>query len=239
MEKEQAAQEESKKEEASNSSESLKEVGAFLDEVLKAAREDYKLEAIDKHNIQLSQIRQCIYMSATIGFAIAGLIVLTPYWGGASAPLAVGPVIFTILCAALLACIGSFIFGVFCLRGENTTVPIVDASFIDRADTAWGDDGSFCVHEAKVNWIVRYDEVIKEARDTVDRKGKKIRTLNLAILCAAVMAAVGAAAAFSTSLLENYVRQRTETATAEKTVNDQGSIHDQDAERKEISRFGR
>ncbi len=231
MEKEQAAQEESKKEEASNSSESEKEVAAFIYEVLKAAREDFKLEAIDKHSIQLSQIRQSIYMSATVGFAVAGLIVLTPYWSGPSAPLTVGEFTFTILCLSLIGCVGAFVFGVFCLRGETSTVPIVDPSFADRAETAWADDGSFCVHDAKVNWLIRYDEVIQEARDSVDRKGKKIRILNLAILCAAVLAAVGAAAAFSTSLLENYVRQRAEAIIIEKTVNNQGPIQIENSKR--------
>lgn len=222
MEKQQAVQEESKTEGASNTSRES-ELNAYLDEALKAARDERKLWACDMHNVQLSQIRQSIYISATIGFAVAGLIVLTPYWGGHEAALRVGPFIFSTLCFALAACVGTFIYGAFCLRGESSTIPLADVSYIDRVDSAWAADGDHRVYESKVEWLAALDETIREHREATHRKGKKIRTLNLAILCAAVVAAVGAAAAFSTTLLEKYVDQR----AAETAVGNSGPLSGQ------------
>lgn len=229
MEKQPTVEEVTQTEGTSNTSREA-ELNAYLDEVLKAARDERKLWACDMHNVQLSQIRQSIYISATIGFAVAGLIVLTPYWSGHEAVLWVGPFIFSILCFALVACVGTFIYGAFCLRGESYTIPLADVSYVDRVDSAWSDDGDHRVYESKVEWLAVLDETIREHREATDRKGKKIRTLNFAILCAAVVAAVGAAAAFSTTLLEKYVNQRAaETAlcSEKQTVGNSGSLSSQ------------
>ena len=190
-------QEEARKEMTSDDSEekvdTYNEYYKLVDVVQKAALDELKVRSIDRRNMQDAKIRQLIYLCITLCAAICTVITLTPFWSGKGAVLsAAQPWHLFMLCVAFILSAGGFIYGVWALMGEKGGAVPVEPEYAQILRDGYGVDGNL-----------------------IGSKAKKIRTLNKIVLGAAGCAAVAAVALFSTTLLENYVKQQAEALCAE------------------------
>lgn len=101
------------------------------------------------------------------------------------------------------------------LMGEKGGAVPVEPEYAQILRDGYGVDGSGKAYEATIDWLTRIDESLDIYADLIGSKAKKIRTLNKIVLGAAGCAAVAAVALFSTTLLENYVKQQAEALCAE------------------------
>ena len=180
----------------------------LLDVVLKAALDELKLRSIDRRGAQDAKLRQLLYLCIVMMTFICGVVVMTPYWSGDKAVLhGASGWHMALLFVSFALCVGGGIYGVWSLMGERGgSVPIIP-EYTDILRKGYGADGSGKPYEAALEWLQNTDSALDEYASLISSKGKKIRTLNWTILCAAGCAAFAAFALFSTTLLENYVRQ--------------------------------
>lgn len=209
-------QEEARKEMTSDDSEekvdTYNEYYKLVDVVQKAALDELKVRSIDRRNMQDAKIRQLIYLCITLCAAICTVITLTPFWSGKGAVLsAAQPWHLFMLCVAFILSAGGFIYGVWALMGEKGGAVPVEPEYAQILRDGYGVDGSGKAYEATIIWLKRVDDSLSYFMDLIEVKAKKIRTLNKIVLGAAGCAAVAAVAFFSTTLLENYVKQQFET----------------------------
>ena len=213
-------QEEARKEMTSGDSEerfdTYNEYYKLVDVVQKAALDELKVRSIDRRNMQDAKIRQLIYLCITLCAAICTVITLTPFWSGKGAILsAAQPWHLFMLCVAFILSAGGFIYGVWSLIGENGGIVPIEGEYAQILRDGYGPDNSGKAYEATIDWLTRIDESLDIYADLIGSKAKKIRTLNKIVLGAAGCAAVAAVALFSTTLLENYVKQQAEALCAE------------------------
>ena len=114
------------------------------------------------------------------------------------------------LCVAFILSAGGFIYGVWALMGEKGGTILVEDEYAQILRDGYGPDGSGKAYEATIGWLQRIDVSLNDFTELIEVKAKKIRTLNKIVLGAAGCAAVAAVALFSTTLLENYVKQQFE-----------------------------
>lgn len=208
-------QEEARKEMTSGDSEerfdTYNEYYKLVDVVQKAALDELKVRSIDRRSMQDAKIRQLIYLCITLCAAICTVITLTPFWSGKSAILsAAQPWHLFMLCVAFILSAGGFIYGVWALMGEKGGTILVEDEYAQILRDGYGPDGSGKAYEATIGWLQRIDVSLNDFTELIEVKAKKIRTLNKIVLGAAGCAAVAAVALFSTTLLENYVKQQFE-----------------------------
>lgn len=213
-------QEEARKEMTSGDSEerfdTYNEYYKLVDVVQKAALDELKVRSIDRRNMQDAKIRQLIYLCITLCAAICTVITLTPFWSGKSAVLsAAQPWHLFMLCVAFILSAGGFIYGVWSLIGENGGIVPIEGEYAQILRDGYGPDNSGKAYEATIDWLTRIDESLDIYAGLMGAKAKKIRTLNKIVLGAAGCSAVAAVALFSTTLLENYVKQQAEALCAE------------------------
>lgn len=194
---------------------------AFCDILLKQAFEERKYFSIDLYNSQISNIKQLIYLCATVATAISAVIVCTPYWGGDKAMLVKNSFCFSLLIIAFGFCILGLFYGVFSLRGEQKGVlPLPVGSYLDLATDAYGDNRSQKVYETKMELLNKLDECIDFFKNKTSIKAKKIRIINTILMIGIGCAIAGTTALFSITLLENYyVKQRATEICTEKPGN--------------------
>ena len=94
--------------------------------------------------------------------------------------------------------------------GEKGGTILVEDEYAQILRDGYGPDGSGKAYEATIGWLQRIDVSLNDFTELIEVKAKKIRTLNKIVLGAAGCAAVAAVALFSTTLLENYVKQQFE-----------------------------
>lgn len=210
---------------------SYSEYYRLVDVVLKASLDELKLRSIDRRLAQDAKLRQILYLSITIAAAIGAIVTLTPYWNPVSAVLVQAQLWHMVLLAiSFVICSVAFCFGVWALMGERGgAVPMV-YSYGNILVDGYGEDGSGRAYEAMLSWIERNDEDLEEYAQIIEAKAKKIRALNWMLVCAAGCATLAAFALFSTTIYENYVKQRYEAETTALSVTQDsvGSINKQD-----------
>ena len=181
---------------------------AFLDLITKSAFDEFKRRTIDGHGLQLAQIRQSIYLAITLATASAGVISTTPAWNGAIPGTWQEAVPIMVLAVAFLVSVFAFCFGIYALRGEfGGKVPVPVPSFINLACDAYGPDGQYAATNTQEQLVKSLQESIRAFSKMQASKGRKIRALNLLVQGAAICAALGVCAHFSTTLWSHYARE--------------------------------
>ena len=225
MGKEPEEREDSKTEEAllepSDENSTFDQYYKLTDMVMKAALDELKIRSIDRRNMQDAKLRQLIYLCISLTAAVSAVITLTPYWAGKDAALGgASPWHLALLCVSFLLGASGFIYGAWALMGENGgTVPIVD-EYAQILRDGYGPDEGGKPYEATIAWLQKTDRALEEYRGLISAKARKIRTLNKIVLCAAGCATVAVVALFSTTLLENYVREEASAICAQASASE-------------------
>ena len=180
-------------------------------DLLKAALDERKMFSIDRHNIQITHIRQSLYLSITMAGAICTVAANTPFFSktpifsGGSALMVFG------LGIALFLCLTVFCFGAFALRGERDgrrfkldNIGAGAEDFVQIANLACKPDGDGTAEKVRGIFLSHVSKCLKECYDDAGKKASKIRLLNTLIVCAAVIASISSAAIVSSTFFRNF-----------------------------------
>lgn len=184
-----------------------KEHEAFTEKMLKIALDERKMLAIDRHNLQLTHIRQSLYLSITLAGAVCTVAACTPYFN--NKPVFADAALWQVLMlgTALVLCIGAFLYGAYSLRGEiDGRVPKLDfmcpgvENFVDIVNWTHHPDGTGQADEMQGIFLSHVTMIVQEHYRMMEMKARKIRNLNAIVFAAASIAAIATLSLFSTSL---------------------------------------